>query len=186
MSWGRHDLGGPVYLRALAENDIDGRYVAWFADPEVTKFLEARDISRQDAIANLRHGNRSRLFFMHAICLAEDDRHIGNLKIGPIDRKHMTSDMVTVIGDRTAWGKGYAREAIHVGIKLAFEEHNIRKLSASIDSANVGSIKAYSAAGFEIETRLKDQFMLDGALTDKVYVACFNSEFRPDRKKSTR
>ncbi len=185
MSWGRHDLGGPVYLRALAENDIDGPYVSWFADPEVTEFLEARDISRQDAIENLRHGNRTRLYFMHAICLAEGDRHIGNLKIGPIDRRHMTSDMVTVIGDRAAWGKGYAREAIRVGIKLAFEEHNIRKLSASIDSANVGSIKAYTAAGFEIETRLKDQFMQGGKLTDKVYVAYFNPNFRPDRNEST-
>ena len=51
---------------------------------------------------------------------------------------------------------------------------NIRKLSASIDSRNTGSIKAYTAAGFDIETSLKDQFMHENGPSDKVYMACFN------------
>lgn len=170
----RWDLGGPVYLRPLAESDIDARYVAWFADPEVTRFLDARDLTRQDSLDYLRQGNETRQYFMHAICLSDDDRHIGNLKIGPVQWQHMTSDLVTVIGDRNAWGKGYAREAIRIGIKVAFETHGIRKLSASIDSRNTGSIEAYTAAGFDIEATLKDQFMHEGGPSDKIYVACFN------------
>jgi [ribosomal protein S5]-alanine N-acetyltransferase len=175
-----------VLLRGLTEDDFNYRYVAWFADPLVTRFLSARNISRDDAIAHMRRGRVGNAWYMYAICAVEDGRHIGNLKIGPISYRHMTSDMVTVIGDRTAWGQGRARQAIALGIEIAFTQFNIRKLSASIDSDNVGSIKAYTGAGFHIETTLKDQFMdvtqVPPKLSDKVYVACFNPKFQMPKK----
>ena len=174
--------GAKVFLRPLLETDFTDRYVAWFRDPLVTRFLGARNISREDAIDHWLRGQRGNAWYLYAICAVEDRRHIGNLKIGPIDYRHVISDMVTVIGDRTAWGRGCAREAIRLGIDIAFTELNIRKLSASIDSDNLGSIKAYTGAGFKIETSLKDQF-LDATqnpprLSDKVYVACFNRNFK--------
>ncbi len=178
------DPHGRVFLRPLTESDITDSYVAWFRDPEVTRFLDARDISRNDAIEHLRRGQIGKAWLLYAICKA-DGRHVGNLKIGPILWRHMTSDMITVIGDRSVWGQGCAREAIRLGIDIAFSELNIRKLSASIDSLNAGSIEAYIAAGFHIETRLKDQFVDRAAapmqLSDKIYVACFNSDFDPAR-----
>src|SRR3546814_20888487 len=83
--------------------------------------------------------------------------------------------MVSVIGDRSAWGRGIARRSISLGINVAFREMGIRKLSASIDSLNTGSIRAYTGAGFRIETVLKRHFMhrtSDGVTySDKVYVA---------------
>lgn len=168
----------PVYLRPLVEGDFGERYVAWFRDPEVTRFLEARSITREDAIDHLRRGEGGRHWRMFAVCEAADGRHIGNVKIGPINRAHGVSDFVTVIGERAVWGRGYARRAIALGIEIAFGEMGIRKLSASIDSRNTGSIKAYTAAGFTVEARLKDHFRcVEGeadVLSDKVYVACFN------------
>ena len=146
-------------------------------------FSTARGIGREDAIAHLHEGRESGAWHMFAICRATDGSHVGNLKIGPIHPRHRTSDLVTVIGERAAWGQGMAREAIRQGIRIAFDELGIRKLSASIDSLNLGSLRAYEAAGFDIETRLKDQFMnVTGGspvLSDKVFVACFNPAFAP-------
>ncbi len=177
-----NDTGKPaVRLRPLTEDDITDAYLGWFRDPEVIRFLDARNITREDAVHHLRHGREANSWFLYASCVAGDGRQIGNLKIGPIDWRHRVSDMVTVIGERSAWGRGLAREAIRQGIGLAFGDHNLRKLSASIDSLNTGSIKAYTAAGFEVETMLKDQFMHQGpdgaVLSDKVYVSCFNPDF---------
>ena len=172
-----------IYLRPLTEGDFNDSYLAWFRDPHVTRFLDARSISRTDAIDHLQRGRVASAWQLHAICLMADDRHIGNLKIGPVHWGHMISDLVTVIGERDAWGRGYAREAIKLGVDIAFGKLNIRKLSASIDSRNLGSIKAYTAAGFHIETILKDQFMDTSTspplLSDKVFVACFNPKFQP-------
>ena len=170
-----------VSLRPLTEDDITDAYLGWFRDEDVTRFLEARNITREDAVSHLRSGAETNAWHIYAICTGDGMSHVGNLKIGPIHWKHRTSDMVTVIGDRAAWGKGFARDAIRQGIGLAFGKYALRKLSASIDSSNLGSIKAYTAAGFEIETVLKDQFMSEGpdgiTLSDKVYVACFNPNF---------
>jgi [ribosomal protein S5]-alanine N-acetyltransferase len=174
-----------VFLRPLRESDFTDTYVGWFRDPEVTRFLDARNISREDAIDHWRRGQAGNAWYMYAICATDDSRHIGNLKIGPIHWRHMISDMVTVIGDRSAWKQGRARNAIRLGIGIAFNDLNIRKLSASIDSDNIGSVKAYTGAGFQIETELKDQFMdatqSPPRLSNKVYVACFNPAFRPQK-----
>jgi len=178
-------LGGKslkVFLRPMADGDFTESYIAWFRDPLVTRFLAARNISIQDSIDHWHRGQQDNAWFMYAICAAEDGRHIGNLKLGPINWAHMISDMSTVIGDRSTWGQGRAREAIRLGIRIAFNELNIRKLSASIDGDNIGSIKAYTGAGFHVEASLKDQFMdttqTPPRLTDRLYVACFNPAFR--------
>lgn len=174
----------PVFLRPLEEDDITERYVSWFADPEVTRFLEARNISRQDAVDYLRAGRRSGAYAQYAVCRAEDGVHVGNVKIGPIKARDAVSDLVTVIGDRSAWGKGVATAAIKQAIELAFTRHGIRKLSASIDSLNVGSVNAYTRAGMAIEGVLPGMFLhkVDGGYetSDKVYVGCFNPAFTPD------
>ena len=178
-------IKGEVALRPLVEADFTERYLAWFDDAEVTRFLEARNITRADAVEHLRRGGDGKAWRLYAICHPDDRRHIGNLKIGPIDWQHRVSDLVTVIGDRSAWGQGFARAAIAQGIAIAFGELNLRKLSASIDGRNIGSIKAYTAAGFAVEARLPDQFMDRSggkpALSDKVYVGCFNPDFDPAR-----
>ena len=165
---------GPVFLRPLTEADFTARYLAWFADPEVTRFLDARNISRADAIGHLRRGIETDSFRIYAICEAGTDLHVGNLKIGPMHHRHKTSDMITVIGERAAWGRGFARAAIRQGIDIAFRQ---------LDSRNTGSIKAYTAAGFVVETSLKDHFIEtapdgDVVFSDKVYVACFNPRYK--------
>ena len=173
-----------VVLRPLEEADFTEAYLAWFRDPEVTRFLEARDITRDDAIAHLRAGRRGGGWHLYAICLGKTGRHVGNLKIGPIQERHSLSDLVTVIGDRTVWGRGIARQAIGDGVRLAFGCLGLRKLSASIDSRNLGSLKAYLAAGFVEEARLHHQFLeapalSDAVLSDKVFVGCWNPDWRP-------
>ena len=179
------DRNAVITLRPLTEADFTERYLSWFRDPEVTRYLEASNITRQDAIDHLRQGGDGKRWRLYAICDGADGRHIGNLKIGPVHWGHAVSDLVTVIGERETWGRGCARAAIRLGIDIAFGEMNIRKLSASINSRNSASIKAYCAAGFHVETALKDQFMdlSEGrpVLSDKVYVACFNPAFDAGR-----
>ncbi|MGJ8661941.1 MAG: GNAT family N-acetyltransferase, partial [Bacteroidota bacterium] len=119
-------------------------------------------------------GRETKQFYMYAVCLTESGKHIGNLKVGPIDYKNMNSDLVTVIWDRNEWGKGLATEAIKLGNKIAFEEYNIRKLTGGMYSSNVGSIKAYTKAGWIIEGTLQNQYVLNGKLEDRVMVSCFN------------
>jgi RimJ/RimL family protein N-acetyltransferase len=111
---------------------------------------------------------------MFAIIFRENNKHIGNLKIGPIRWRHKVSDLVTVIGDRQYWGKGLATEAIRLGTRIAFDIYDMRKLSAGIYSDNFASIKCYQKAGWIVEAVLQGDFNLNGKILDRVCVSCFN------------
>ncbi len=177
-------MAAGVYLRDMVAADVTDAYLGWFRDPAVTRFLEARNISRQDALDYLEAGRRTRGYFQYAVCLSETDRHVGSVKIGPVKWTHGTSDLVTVIGDRSVWGGGVASQAIRQAIGIAFDRHGLRKLSASIDSLNEASVRAYVRAGFSVEARLPGQFMHPGPggeciLSDKIYVGVFNKNYAP-------
>ena len=154
--------GERVHLRELVESDVTDRYLSWFRTEDVVGFLEAKDLQRQDVLEYLRYGKDSETHYLYAICINDTGEHIGNVKIGPIDRKHMTSDLVTVIGEPGYWGKGLATEAIRIGNQLAFRGHQIRKLSGGMYSANIGAIKSYTKAGWIIEGVLKGHYVLTG------------------------
>ena len=135
-----------VYLRLLKAEDIDDRYVSWFADEVVTKWLGAKGITRQDAIDFLEEGLRTKKWFNYAVCDKANDRHIGNVKVGAINRQHMISDLVTVIGERDYWGKGM-RAGDQIGNRVAFDVYDIRKAMAGCTS-RTGSTGAYCKAGW--------------------------------------
>ena len=169
--------GERIYLRELVEDDVTDRYLSWFMDPQVTEFLEVRNLTCKDVMDYIRAGKETATYYMFAICLNEFGLHVGNLKVGPINRKHMLSDLVTVIGDKYYWGRGIASEAIKSGISLAFNQFGIRKLSASMYSDNLASYNAYIKAGFTEDARLKKHYVLNGKIMDMICVSCFNPQY---------
>ncbi|WP_084062771.1 GNAT family N-acetyltransferase [Arenimonas malthae] len=175
-----YDDGGRIYLRLLRESDIGDQYESWFRDELVTEFLDSKRITRQDAIEHLRAGRESNSYFMLAVMHKADSRHIGNVKLGPIQWRHSVSDLSTVIGDRRYWGVGLATEAVSVGTRIAFDTLNLRKLSAGIVHQNVGSIKAYTRAGWVVEGRLRGHHLINGEPQDRIVVSCFNPAFFSD------
>lgn len=165
-----------IYLRLLEDSDVTDSYLKGFQDESVLTFLEVdgKNLTKQDVINYKNYGIETETYFMYAVCLIENDKHIGNLKIGPINSKHKTADLVTVIWDSNQWGKGLATQAIKLGNKEAFENYGIRKLTGGIAHKNIGSIKAYTKAGWIIEGQLLNHYMIDDKLQDRVVVSCFN------------
>jgi [ribosomal protein S5]-alanine N-acetyltransferase len=169
--------GDRIYLRALTENDITDQYLSWFRDEVVVNFLQARNLTHVDVRDHLEQGKSTGIWHMYAVCLIQDDSHIGNVKIGPIVKNHKISDLVIVIGDRNYWGKGIGTEAIRLGTKLAFEVFHIHKLSGSIYAENLASIRSYKKAGWVEEARLRGHYLHKGKRKDLVIVSCFNPKY---------
>lgn len=172
-----------VYLRPIEDRDVGERYLSWFRSAGVTQFLVARDLARDEVHQYVEEGRATGRWYMYAICDAENDLHIGNLKVGDIDLTHGVSDLVTVIGDESYWGRGIATQVIRMGTQLAFDTHRLRKVSGSIAETNIGSLRAYTRAGWVEEGRLRGAFLFDGVVQDKVLVSCFNpAYFDEDRQ----
>jgi [ribosomal protein S5]-alanine N-acetyltransferase len=174
-----HAADGSIFLRPLVESDVTDRYLSWFRDDIATQYLEARNLSADEVLEYLRWGIETRQRYLFAVCVAATGLHIGNLKIGDINWNISLSDLVTVIGDRDYWGKGIATTAIGIGSRLAFEHYDLRKLSGGIYSHNVGSVKAYTRAGWVVEAVLHAHMHTPVGTNDRIAVSCFNPKYFP-------
>jgi RimJ/RimL family protein N-acetyltransferase len=171
--------GGLVSLRKLGADDVGGRYVGWMRDPDVTRHLEARFAdSSEPALRRWveEHGSRADTL-LFAIVENATGRHVGNLKVGPLDPHHATADVGLLIGERDCWGRGYGTEAIRLATAAAFERLGARKLTASCYADNAASARAFVAAGWREEGVRPAQFVLDdGRPQDQVLLGILRGE----------
>ncbi len=78
-------------------------------------------------------------------------RHIGNIRLGPINKNHKHGPIGLIIGDRDKWGIGVATEAIVLVTRFGFRELGLQKISAACYESNIGSKRAFEKAGYKIE-----------------------------------
>jgi [ribosomal protein S5]-alanine N-acetyltransferase len=177
----KHYLCGKrIYLREVRETDANDDYYRWLNDPEVNQYLETRYIVQsKELIKKYIQDKQSSLdepFF--AICLIDNDRHIGNIKLGPINWIHRKADVSLFIGTKDLWGKGYASEAISLISDYAFNILGLNKLKAGAYAENTGSIKAFEKCGFKKEGVFKDDVLFEGELLDSVILGLTIHSYR--------
>lgn len=94
--------------------------------------------------------------------LRSDRRHIGNLKLGPIDRPNRRVELGILIGEADCRGGGYGREAIEAATDYAFDRLDLHKVTAGYIEPNLASGRAFAAAGYVEEARLSQEFHFEG------------------------
>ena len=167
-----------LYLREVGPSDATERYAAWMNDREVTRFMETRFASH--SVESLRQyieamRRKPDTLFL-AIVLRDGDLHIGNIKLGPVERAHLCADVALMIGDKASWGHGYAAEAIGALSDHAFQHLGVRKLTAGCYASNLGSLRAFEKAGYHVEATRRSQYFCDGSFQDGLLMARFSPE----------
>lgn len=174
-----------VSLRELSPEDLDDEYFSWYTkeDDLLKTFTGSRRSFDTDSIVeDIKKGADSGAWFYWVIVDNNSGAKIGNVKIGPIDFVNKTSDLVCFIGNRSFLGLGLAKEAISIGTRIAFDKYDIRRLHGGMYENNISSIKAYVAAGWNIEGRLIGYYWVDGKPVDRILVSCLNEKFFGDLK----
>lgn len=166
---------GVVTLAPLDESAAKGPYLAWMHDPEIVGFLESRfDQHDAEELARFIRGrNASETSVLAGIFY--EQRHIGNIKL-EIFREHQRGELGLMIGDKTLWGRGIARRAIALISDFAFRSLSIVKLSAGCYENNVGSRRAFEAAGYATEAVRRAHYIDDGRRVDAILMARFNPD----------
>lgn len=160
--------GSQVYLRLLKEADVTMNYVGWLNDTKVNQFLELRHFNHTydsciEYVSALKFQKENLLF---GIFCANTDKHIGNVKLGPIDFRYKTAILGLMIGDSSFWGRGVATEAILLVIEFAKHNLGLHKIEAGCYIANIGSKKAFLKAGFKVEGILEKHVVFEGVRHD--------------------
>ena len=150
-----------IYLRKLnSKKDVSKKYLDWMNDQKVQKYTEQKykKHSIKDIRKFIEEKNKSKNNFLYGIFLKKKklNFHIGNIKLGPINYIHKTSEISYFIGEKKLWGKNYANLAIKEIIKIA-KIKKIKKIRASLYEINKASFKVLKKNGFKIEGKLKSE-----------------------------
>lgn len=109
------NLKGPrLELRPVDVSDANNMYLSWLNESEINQFLETR-WHRQDpesVLAHFKKINQSPNEVLLKILIADLNEHIGNIKVGPIDIHHESSELRYFIGAKNHWGNGFALEQL--------------------------------------------------------------------------
>jgi RimJ/RimL family protein N-acetyltransferase len=170
--------GALVYLRPVRPSDVRAGYARWLNDPLINQFLESRfqKATEADLEAYVARFAADPDHTFLAVVARDTDTHIGNVKLGPIDRHHQVADMGLLIGDRAYWGRGIATEVIRLVSRYAFDELGLRKVTAGCYSTNRAAIRAFEKAGFAREGLRRKQYQSDGAYVDGVMLGLLRTD----------
>ena len=144
-------------------------------DEETIRYLESGgDYTKEKLDEYLLFVEQSCMLFW-AIIVKKKMKHIGNIKIDPINRRNRVGEYGILLGDKLEWGKGYAKEASDLVIKYCFsEEINLRKITLGVVEDNQSAVTLYKKMGFDTEGLYKSHALHHGKWCNVLRMSKFN------------
>lgn len=161
-----------VYLRAFEPDDYKTT-IKWRKDDEIwdmlggTKYFVSEAFEKQWIENTIFNSKDVKL----AVCLVENDKHIGNVYMTNINEINRSCVSHVLIGEKEYWGHGYAREALLLAIDYMFNERNIHRIQANVLVSNVASLKMHEKCGYKQEGTLREAVYKNGKYQDQYVLA---------------
>jgi RimJ/RimL family protein N-acetyltransferase len=175
-SIGRSGLAGSA---AIALRPFERRHLArtlqWTNDPELARLLgRVRPVSDEEHHGWFA-GLADRTDTLYFAIETSDDRHVGNVWLADIDRRHDKAEIRIVIGDPTCIGRGLGAHAIDLVANHAFTALRLHRVYAYVLAFNQRARRAFEKAGFTLEGVLREDRRSDGEYVDVFVLARVNS-----------
>ncbi len=156
---------------------VDNAY-RWFNDPLVTATLATNfGVTRRnedeflDRIEQFRAGDLT--WAIHD----ESGRHIGFISLQGYALPHRTATGGLFLGDRDAWGRGYATDAVRVRTRFAFDQAGVHRIEGH--TVSPAMIRVYEKCGYRHEGVARDKLFRDGRWHDAAMYAILETDSCP-------
>ena len=172
-------VGGQIFLRGLMREDIEGPWFDWFHDQDNTRFMfnGARPNSRESMTQFYEHAATSPNDLVLAICMKENNRHVGNISLQRISWFYRRAELGIIVGDRSVQGRGVATEALKLILAHGFNRLNLHKVYLRVEEGNGSARRAFEKAGFTVEGILRDEIYHHRKWEASVYMGVLEEEF---------
>ncbi len=150
-----------VKLKPLTNKHLTKTYLNWLKDPIVTKHTDLifQKHSLQSIRNYLRNINKDPNNYLYGIFYK--DKHIGNVKIGPILKAHKTAYISYLIGEKKLWNKGIGKIIIKLTKNICKKKHKLIKLNAGVSELHKPSQLVLLKNGFKLEGNFKKQIIFN-------------------------
>lgn len=175
--------GQRVYLRPLERDDLPLLH-KWLNDPEIRGLIGEVLPTSQSGMAayfDKVQADSSRVWFV--IVVRDGDRMIGEAGLLRMFPAWRTTDLSIIIGDKTAWGKGYGTEAIELLLDYAFGYLNVHRVAIGVVGTNERALRFYERVGFKKEGIQRDGYFCNHAYHDFVMMSILEDEYRQRRRR---
>jgi len=167
-----------LLLKRLSVDHVSTEYLSWLNDPEVNGYLEIKGKQTLAMLTSYIEQQYNNEVYFWAIHLKDSNKHIGNIKIDPINFEHKSGEYGILMGDRPNWGKGYAKEASLRIIKYCFEELKLSKITLGVIQDNINAVKLYEKIGFTIDEVKIDAGIYNHKLSNSLRMSLHAKNFK--------
>ena len=166
-----------LYL-PLSRKHLSISYVNWLNDPEVNKYLESGGgYTIQVLEAFLKEQEKNNILFW-GIHLKETNKHIGNIKIDPINHKQNSAEYGILMGDKKNWGKGFGNEASNRILKYCFEDLKFSEITLGVIENNLKAVSLYLKMGFIITKKNEKAGIYNNELCNSLRMSLYVQDFK--------
>jgi RimJ/RimL family protein N-acetyltransferase len=144
-------VGERLELRPMCADDMR-RFSEWTMDPEVMVPVSGgRLFTYKEEVAWFAEECRNPERLQYTIVVRDDGKIIGSCGIMGISTlAEQGVELGILIGDKTAWGKGYAKETLDLLAAYAHDVLGAPRVFLKVDVNHERAHRAYKKAGFEI------------------------------------
>jgi len=140
-----------LILKPLNKEFLSQNYVTWMNDKDVNRYLESGgDYTLEKLNDYLKEVERNPKYFW-AITTKLSSKHIGNIKIDPINYDDLRGEYGILIGDKNFWGMGLAEESSIVVLNFCFKVLKLNQIELGVLAENSRAISLYKKIGFSFK-----------------------------------
>lgn len=156
--------GETCILAPFTDDFVSPAYLGWLKDDETTRWLvkAGPDMGLDEVRAFCRQMMDSPDDCFFAILLREDGRHVGNLRVGPIDWAAGVARFGVMIGDGAVRGKGLGTELMGLVERFCFATLGLVRMRFPVVAAHGGAMRMYEKAGYAVDGSWPEDFVKDG------------------------
>jgi RimJ/RimL family protein N-acetyltransferase len=178
-------IGSRIYLRSLQREDLSEKYLAWLNHPDINRYLESGIFpSTKESLERFYEGiSQSKDQVILAIVDKKTNRHIGNVKLGPINWIHRKATLGILIGEKQFWGKGICEEVTRLMVEYGFSRLNLNRIDLGVYAEHKAAIHSYEKVGFKVEGRLREDLFHEGQFKDRLWMGLLRSEYTNTKGK---
>jgi ribosomal-protein-alanine N-acetyltransferase len=168
-----------LVLREITAADADDLFDI-FSDEATMEYWSCRPytsiVQAQKLIESLTNTTRQEIGIHWAITLRGENRLIGRCGYNEWRKPHRRGEISYIIA-RHYWGKGIAREALHLILDYGFTEMNLHSVEAGVTPGNNGSTRMLERLGFRLEGHLRESYFAEDHFVDSLIYSLLQRDF---------